>query len=256
MLASPNYKSFLGQIKMHLSSVDSTNNYAANLLKEGLIKHGTVILADEQTNGRGQRGAIWQSELGMNLQMSLILIHKNLGIVDQRFINSFVSVATIKFLGIFGVKAKIKWPNDILVDEKKIAGILIENQLNKQQISSTIIGIGLNINQANFGNLTATSLKNEIGSFVPIPDALDSLLLQLNVYFDKFEKYRYSELEKLYFDDLWGFQKVRRFSDKNGIFKGTITGISESGLLIIQTNEGKKEYDIKEVNFLLEEQKD
>jgi len=140
--------------------------------------------------------------------------------------------------------------------KKKIAGILIENQLNKQQISSTIIGIGLNINQANFGNLTATSLKNEIGSFVPIPDALDSLLFQLNVYFDKFEKYRYSELEKLYFDDLWGFQKVRRFSDKNGIFKGTITGISESGLLIIQTNEGKKEYDIKEVNFLLEEQKD
>jgi len=256
MLASPNYKSILGQTKIHLSSVDSTNNYAANMLKEGLIKHGTVILADEQTNGRGQRGSVWQSEPGMNLQMSLILTFKNLNIVDQRFINSFISVATVKFLERFGVKAKIKWPNDILVDDKKIAGILIENQLNKQQISSTIIGIGLNVNQVNFGDLLATSLKNERGSFVSIAEALDSLLLQLNVYFDKFQKNRYSELEKLYFDYLWGFQKVRRFKDKNGIFNGTITGISESGLLIIQTNEGEKEYDIKEVNFLLEEQKD
>ena len=253
MLASPHFKSMLGQMKMHLPSVDSTNNYAANLLKEGLILHGTVILADEQTNGRGQRGSVWQSQPGMNLQMSLVLTFNNLELSDQRFLNSFVSVALIKFLERFGVEAKIKWPNDILVENKKIAGILIENQLNKNQLKSAIVGIGLNVNQVDFGDLPATSLKKEIGNFVSVSEVLDSLLLQLNIYFNKFQVHRYSDLEKDYLDYLWGFKKEKNFEDKNGLFSGTITGITESGLLIILTSEGEKKYDIKEVNFVLDQ---
>ncbi|MGJ8661426.1 MAG: biotin--[acetyl-CoA-carboxylase] ligase [Bacteroidota bacterium] len=253
MLASQNNDLLLGQTKIHLSSVDSTNNYAANMLKAGLLNHGTVILADEQTNGRGQRGSVWQSEPGMNLQMSLVLTFENVNSEAQRFINSLVSISMVSLLNNRGIEAKIKWPNDILVNNKKIAGILIENQLSKQNINSSIIGIGLNVNQLDFKDLFATSLKNEIGSFTPISEVLDSLLLQLNLYYEMFAKNNFSELEKNYFKHLWGFQELKKFSDKNGDFSGTITGISDNGLLIIETEEGQREYDIKEIKVKLEE---
>jgi BirA family biotin operon repressor/biotin-[acetyl-CoA-carboxylase] ligase len=253
MLASRKNELLLGQTKLQLSSVDSTNNYAANMVKEGLLSHGTVILADEQTNGRGQRGSVWQSEAGMNLQMSLVLLPKDLEVADQRYLNSLVSVSIVKFLERFGIKSEIKWPNDILVDNRKIAGILIENQIKNGMIQSSIVGIGLNVNQLNFDLLNATSLRLECNAFTPLGQALESLMHQMNMYYEKFSQRQYAELEALYYENLWGFEKVRNFKDKNGLFTGTITGITDVGLLQIDTAAGIREYDIKEISFVLEE---
>jgi|TARA_R110000737_G_scaffold117240_3_gene149961 BirA family biotin operon repressor/biotin-[acetyl-CoA-carboxylase] ligase len=253
MLASRKNELLLGQTKLQLSSVDSTNNYAANMLKEGLVDHGTVILADEQTNGRGQRGSIWQSEAGLNLQMTLVLFPNDVQTSDQRFLNSLVSVSIIKLLERYGLKPKIKWPNDILINDQKIAGILIENQIRNGMIYSSLIGIGLNVNQLNFGSLPATSLRLETNVFNPISDVLDSLMRQMNFYYEKFKLNQFTELEALYYENLWGFEKLKNFNDKNGTFSGTIKGISDEGLLKIETTEGIRKYDIKEISFVLEE---
>ena len=110
MLASRNIQDQIGQVKVHLSLVDLTNNYAANLLKSGKAKSGTVILADEQTNGRGQRGEVWQSEPGLNLQFSIIWIPENLSISNQKYFNIAVSLGLVQFLEKKGIEAKIKWP--------------------------------------------------------------------------------------------------------------------------------------------------
>ncbi len=252
MLASQNNESHIGHTKIHLSSVDSTNNYAANMMKEGHLSHGTVILADEQTNGRGQRGAVWQSEPGMNLQMSFVLAFDNLILINQRFINCFVSISLVSFLKKRGVEAKIKWPNDILVNNKKIGGILIENQLKNQCIKSSIVGVGFNVNQIDFGDLFATSFKLETHVFTPISEVLDAMLWQFNNYFEIFQTEHFSQLENEYFESLWGYRELKTFSDENGPFLGEIMGVSENGQLIVQRAEGKKEYDIKELKFNLD----
>jgi BirA family biotin operon repressor/biotin-[acetyl-CoA-carboxylase] ligase len=253
MLASRKNELVLGQIKLHLSSVDSTNNYAANMLKEGLLKQGTVILADEQTNGRGQRGSVWQSEAGFNLQMTLVLFPNELKVTHQRYINSFVSVSLVKYLACFGINAKIKWPNDILIDNKKIAGILIENHLKNGMIDSSLVGIGLNVNQLDFAPLQATSLRKEIDLFTPLSEVLDSVLYQLNIFHQKLISNQYVDLQTLYHKNLWGFNKLKKFKDEKGVFFGKITGVSEEGLLNIETENGTNKYNIKEISFLLDE---
>lgn len=254
MLASIIKEFQLGHTKLRLSSVDSTNNYAANMLNQGLLSHGTVILADEQTNGRGQRGSVWQSEPGLNIQMTVVLINKNMAVQEQRFLNCFVCIALVKFIESFGLKAEIKWPNDILVGNRKIAGILIENQLKDGLIASTLIGIGMNVNQEKFDLLTATSLSKEMKSSFSITEVCDSLLHHLNSYCLKFSLRQFTELQTHYFENLWGYQKLKRFEDKNGIFNGTIIGITEEGFLQVQTKDGEIKYDIKEIRFLLEEE--
>ncbi|MFA7274923.1 MAG: biotin--[acetyl-CoA-carboxylase] ligase [Crocinitomicaceae bacterium] len=255
MLANRKNDSILGTTKLRLPTVDSTNNYAANLLKEQLLGHGTVILADEQTNGRGQRGSVWQSEPGKNLQFSLVIFPDQFAIADQRYLNSFVSLSLVEFLKKLGLAAKIKWPNDILVNSKKIAGILIENQLKSDRIHSSIVGVGFNVNQLNFNNLNATSLAVEMHRDFLLNEVLDSLLHQMNSTYDLLKSNRFSDLDEAYFQNLWGYRELKKFQDQHGIFEGTIQGISPEGLLLIDVeNEFQRSYDIKELTFLLEEE--
>ena len=124
---------------IHLPSVDSTNNYTANLLREGKIGHGAVILADEQLAGRGQRGASWTSKAGENLLVTFLVTPDNLSVNDQEVLTQFITVSIADFLVKIGISASIKWPNDIYVDGKKLAGILIENALNGGNIATSII---------------------------------------------------------------------------------------------------------------------
>ena len=120
---------------IHLPSVDSTNNYTANLLREGKIGHGAVILADEQLVGRGQRGASWTSKAGENLLVTFLATPDNLSVSNQEVITQFITVSIADFLGNIGISGSIKWPNDIYVGGKKLAGILIENALNGGNIA-------------------------------------------------------------------------------------------------------------------------
>ena len=166
----------IGRKIIHLENVDSTNNYTANLLLKGEVDSGTVILADKQTQGRGQRGSVWSSNSGENMLFSLFLSTEILSVNDQFLLSQFVSVSLIQMLRNIGLNAEVKWPNDIYINNKKVAGILIENQLSGYTLKSSIIGVGLNVNQKLFENISATSLYNELGEFISIQSVLFSFI--------------------------------------------------------------------------------
>jgi BirA family biotin operon repressor/biotin-[acetyl-CoA-carboxylase] ligase len=172
-----------GKEIIHLSDVDSTNNFAAKLFSDKLCQNGSVIMSDCQINGKGQRGSIWQSENGKNLLCTFVYRPDNLSVENQAQINWATSLAVLKTLGKFGLIAKIKWPNDVFVNETKICGILIENQVCGNFLSTSFIGIGLNINQQNFFDFSATSIRNETGNTFLIREILDALILEMNHYF-------------------------------------------------------------------------
>lgn len=241
----------IGNKIIQLDVVDSTNNFTANLLKSGELVHGTVILADEQTAGRGQRGSEWQSEGGSNLIFSVFVEYDNLAVEHQTSIHHWVALSVQQLLAESGINSKIKWPNDLLVNSKKIAGILIENQLTHSCVKSSIIGIGLNVNQTNFGDLNATSMRNVIGEFKPIKEIAFQLISCLNRQMNGIVNHLYSELKTTYHQSLWKFGEVVAF-EWNGIEKtGKIIGTDESGLLKMEIDSKVEVFDLKEIQFIV-----
>jgi BirA family biotin operon repressor/biotin-[acetyl-CoA-carboxylase] ligase len=147
------------------TELDSTNNYAANLVRTKKIDKTFIVSADYQTEGRGQRASKWQSAKSQNALFSIYMPWSNLHLSDQFIVSMIAAVGIADVLEkVLNTKIQIKWPNDIYVVNRKIAGILIESELNGQTVSSSIIGIGVNVNQVDFGDLNnATSLKLETG---------------------------------------------------------------------------------------------
>ena len=206
----------LGRKIIQIECVDSTNNYVAILLSEGKIKHGTVILADEQTNGRGQRGASWDSKAGENLIFSMFIDTAILSVKDQFFLTQIISLAVVNMLSKFGIEADIKWPNDIYIKGRKIGGILIENYIKGAFLNGSIIGIGLNINQIEFDDLNATSLKLEKGEFIPIQSTVFSLINEMNNGWEMLSKNQFEKINAFYLDKLWLLNEESDFIDKSG----------------------------------------
>lgn len=232
-----------------LDTVDSTNNYIAILLKKGEITNGTVILADNQYGGRGQRGSNWQSAAGENLTCSIFLDEVNLSVEKSFNLTKWISVSLVNYLNRIGFETTIKWPNDIFISDKKVAGILIENQLRGVTIKSSIIGIGLNVNQTNFGELRATSLKLETGEFKPIKDVLYGFLGYLSE--NPLSEINESDLSKKYHSKLFRFQMTNNYKDEKGEFTGKIIGVEFNGNLKLEKEDGSVfSYDLKEIEYL------
>ncbi len=239
----------IGQKLIHLESVDSTNNYAANLLKAGGLSSGTVILADEQFAGKGQRGAEWLTEAGKNLTFSVYLEDVNLSVENQFNLSKMVALSMIHLLKKLGIVAHIKWPNDIWVNGRKISGVLIENSISQSRGIRSIIGIGLNVNQTEFGSLNATSLQLETGGFVPTRDVLFSFIESFNTVYEQFSIHP-EQLTTAYLEQLYQLNEVRTYRDESGTFDGKIVGIEQSGRLIVQKDGIPQTYDVKEIVFL------
>jgi len=240
----------VGSKVIQLSSVDSTNNYAAMLVSNDNAVHGTVILSDEQTAGRGQRGANWQSQSGSNLLMSIILKHDNLSVERQFLLTQVASLAVVDLLRKIGLSAQIKWPNDIYVGDRKICGMLIENNLSGTVIRSSIIGIGLNVNQSYFDLTTATSIKLEKGQSYPLQEILFSFIGSFNLFYDQLMSSRLQDIEDLYKRNLLGYEQKRIFEDERGEFLGMIRGVDPNGKLRMEVNGVEQTYDLKQLRFI------
>lgn len=236
-------------------SIDSTNEEAARHISE--FDNLTVIAADYQTSGRGQRGNKWLSASGENLTCSIILKPGQEGTPaiqakDQFIISKITTLSIIKLLQNSGIDAKIKWPNDIYHKNKKICGILIENAINNNTISHSIIGIGLNINQENFPPelINPTSIKKIISkTYSPhkIAESLVSILTEiLSLPYDIID-IKYNQM--LYRKDE---QHLYRDCKNNTTFKGKIKGTDQEGLLIIETVDGSlKKFSFKEISYII-----
>ncbi len=239
----------IGRKLIHLESVDSTNNYTANLVKSQGLASGTVILADEQFAGKGQRGSEWHAEPGMNLTFSTYLELANLSVENQFDLSKLIALSLCHFLEKLGLRPEIKWPNDILIGGRKISGVLIENMISGKGPLRSIIGVGLNINQMRFGKFDATSIQCELGQFYPVRDALYSVVTSFNEL--SMELLNQPELlHERYLEKLYRYKSTHSFKDAEGVFKGEILGVAPSGKLIVLKNGGQVEYDLKEIKFL------
>lgn len=241
-------KVFGGEI-IQLSSVDSTNNFAATLISDHICQNGTAILADSQSYGKGQRGNSWQSEPGKNLLVSYVFKPDNLSVSRQHELTWKTSICIVKTLAKFNIAAKIKWPNDIFVKGKKIAGILVENQVMGELISNSIIGIGLNVNQENFGVLDATSMFNEIKINVSRDLIFYNLCEQMNFYFEKKTEKEIESLKNEYESFLHQKNLICNYEDQNGSFEGEIVGVKSNGFLQLKVGTEIREYGLKEIRY-------
>ncbi len=251
LLEPPNVKSMMeiGRKIIHLDSIDSTSNYIANMVRTNEIGHGTVILADEQFAGRGQRDSEWSAKPGENLTFSVFIDNVNVAVTDQFVLTQVVSLSLVKILRQFGIEADIKWPNDIFVNRKKIAGVLIENQLKGKLIKNSIIGIGLNVNQTEFDSFIATSIKKELGAFKNVRDVLYSFIYTFNKVWNKYI-IDFHLLSEEYHQNLYLIDAEAQYEDVEGQFTGVIKGVQPSGHLILEKDSTEKYYDLKEIKFI------
>ena len=221
---------------------------------ENVVFEGTVIITDNQTAGRGQRGNSWEASSGQNLTFSLILKPIFLKASDQFQLNVAVSMGVFDFLSEFIDKnLTVKWSNDIYVGDKKMGGILIENSLQGYKIGHSIVGIGLNINQTEFINERATSLRKitENPLKYDLSELLKKLLENIEINYLKIKNNEYELLKIKYLHNLFRFNEYHYFKRNGQIFLGQIVGIDENGKLGIETDGNLIHFDFKEVEFVI-----
>ena len=251
---------FIGKELMHLDSVDSTNNYVKNLLTaEKRPNEGLLVFADDQFAGKGQLGNSWISKPGENIIASVLLYPVFLEPHQIYFLNKAVALAVQETIteiimeknALIGT-VKIKWPNDIFIGEKKVAGILIENSLKTSRIENCVVGIGLNVNQifAHQSTLNAVSIKEIIGEDVDLNKVLNILCTRLEKYYLMLRAFNFQQIDKQYHSCLFGVGEVRNFIVNDAPIKGIIKGVGENGLIHVEIDSINKEFDLKEIEFI------
>ncbi|NRD24819.1 biotin--[acetyl-CoA-carboxylase] ligase [Winogradskyella litoriviva] len=237
-----------------LNAIDSTNTYLRGLVSVAIPKDYTVVVAEMQTNGRGQMGANWQTQSGKNLTASVFKQLLFCDVSDQFYISMAVSLAIYNALKSFKIpRLSIKWPNDILSANTKICGILIENVIKNNKFQGSILGFGLNVNQKTFDNLPkASSMCLVTGVVYNKDEILSEILKQLEKYFDLLESKQHSQIKSEYESLLFRKDKPSTFqSSKHGNFSGIIKSVTETGLLNVWTeDEIIKTFDLKEISLL------
>ncbi|WP_179315586.1 biotin--[acetyl-CoA-carboxylase] ligase [Winogradskyella undariae] len=237
-----------------LNAIDSTNTYLKDLATVSLPKDYTVVVADLQTNGKGQMGAKWSSEEGKSLTVSVFKRLLDFKVTDQFYISMAVALAITNALNCFKIpQLHIKWPNDILSSNNKICGILIENVIKTNKLQGSIIGFGLNVNQKFFENLPqASSMSLLTGVVYSKDEVLLEVLKQLKIYFKILESQKFEEIKLAYEDLLFRKDKPSTFvNSKNERFSGIIKGVSETGLLQVWMEDNVVEFfDLKEIKLL------
>lgn len=237
-----------------LDSADSTNTELSKLLQYGRPDEWTVVAARSQTSGRGQSGNVWESEPGKNICCSILLYPQNVEPAGQFIVSMAAAVGTAIFLESKGLEAQIKWPNDIYVNDKKICGILIENQIMGSEIQSSVIGIGLNVNQLQFSPAipNPTSLLREApGEYLPeteLPVLLESIQKCISaVYAGKSNNIVHEYHCRLFQKDI-----AHTYYEQGRAFTGIIRKVNKTGGLVMQLEPSgdEKTYFFKEISYL------
>ncbi|MDX2247482.1 MAG: biotin--[acetyl-CoA-carboxylase] ligase [Bacteroidia bacterium] len=245
---------FTGKNRIDLSETPSTNTYANELL----ITHppeGTLITTVNQTKGKGQKGNTWTSRPGQNLTFSVIY-YPDFLTPDRMFMLSKIASLAVRdtvaeFLPLEDVW--IKWPNDILLNRKKVAGILIENQLEGMGIRASIIGIGLNVNQLSFPpeiESRAVSMRKYHPVDLAPEKVLSRLLFHLETWYLAGRRGNAESVNRAYFSHLYGYQQPVEMKIQDRKIKAPIAGISPSGKLAVQIGEKMQYFDFKEIEFV------
>ena len=223
-------------VKNHiqLDDVSSTNLYLRKLIKDKSINENILVSTNYQEKGRGQRSNIWESEKNMNILISFLYVHTTNNYDLFKF-NMLISLAIYDFLSkYFKTGLKIKWPNDLMINNKKIAGVLVQNI---ESNFKSIIGVGININQKEFKNFSpqATSFSNELNKEFN----RNALILELMNNFENYliNYFQFNDLKNSYMLKIYKFKQQTNFLNKLKEFKGEIMNFNSSGEIIIKSGD-------------------
>ena len=245
----------IGSNYIYFAEMPSTNVHAAELVKNSLPPEGSVIHTGFQSSGKGQAGNKWESEKDKNLLLTVILYPSMIEAGEQFIISMVISLGILDFFRKYlpASACTIKWPNDIYVNDDKIAGILIENSIIGSKIESSVAGAGLNINQELFLSdaPNPTSLKILTGSDYDLNICLSQLTAGLDRRYKQLIAGDLDEIRSDYTMSLYGYKEWKRFRTKSGLLAGRIISVSHSGLLEIEDKSaGLHRFAFKEIEFM------
>lgn len=243
---------FLGKDVHFLPECHSTNDTALQLIRNRKAKEGTIVICENQSQGRGQRGSTWISQPGKNLTFSLVLRPEFMDISEQFYLNMTVSNSVRKLLQDYIPNLQVKWPNDLVVPGfGKIGGVLIENTFSGEGWENAVVGIGLNVNQLLFNSENATSLYSLTGNQINLEELFRLLITQLEQGYIQLKKGKWKEIKAEYLHHLFLKDRLAKFSSDGKEFSGIITGINQEGKLEISLQNGDQAvFGLKEVRFL------
>ena len=238
-----------------LDSIDSTNDFLKDYNKTNELKNFTVVNALEQTNGRGQMGSNWVSESGKNLTFSILIKKIKIKNADLFVLNLIVSNALFSVLNKNYISnISLKWPNDVMIGNKKVAGVLIENLLKTNKEIDCIIGIGLNVNQEIFSHLPqATSLFNETKQTFNLTDLLNQIVTEIEFELRNYSKKNLQNHLNNFNSILYKRETPMTFKDcNNQLFMGIIKNVSLDGKIhILKDDDILYSFTNKEIEYLI-----
>ena len=217
------------------------------------LDEGTVVVCDNQTQGRGQTGNLWESEAGANLTFSIILYPVTIKASEQFVLSKAIALAVYDFLSEYVPDVSVKWPNDVYVGNRKITGILIENFIGGEYLTKTIAGIGININQKHFVSdaPNPVSLQQLTGKLYPLDSCLQSLLAHITNRYQMITCNK-EKIDSDYLQHLYLRGKLSRFKTNGVSFDATITGVNRYGMIEMTTVNGEhKTFGFKEVKIVV-----
>ena len=242
----------MGRKIEYLTQCHSTSEELALRIKNSTLEEGYIVVAGFQTGGKGQRGNTWDSEANKNLLFSLYLKPTFLSLDDLYIINVLVSVALQEAVLALIPKSsvEVKWPNDLYVDNRKIAGVLVESSIVQSEVRHLIVGIGLNVNQIEFSTESVTSLGLQTGQEYDLPSVLELVTLKIE---EKYLQLNSGGVQRLIFDYHQAMRwrgELHIFETKEGNLSGEIIGINNKGMLMLKHNAELRSYGIKEIKFI------
>lgn len=243
----------------HLTEVDSTNRYirdnATLLWSVAGDADALVVTTDVQSAGRGQPGNVWLSNAGENVLMSILLRPMFLEVYKQFALSQAVSLAIHDAMAVYGIDVELKWPNDIYVGNRKLAGILIELDSFGTTIEQAVIGIGLNVNQTVFNAMSRipVSMKLLSGQCFSVNNIVNTILNCFSQRYAMLQKQNFEELSHNYKQLLKGYNKLCCYANSNGSFMARMTDVTPIGCVVLQRANGMvSQYAFKEVEQIIE----
>ena len=242
-LESRTHTKYVGQTVYYSREVDSTNTWAKRLAEEG-APNGTLTTAETQTAGKGRRGRVWKSPEGTSVSMS-ILLYPDLEPAKAPMLTIVMGLAVVQGVQrALGIDTKIKWPNDAVLNGKKLCGILTEMSTEIDYINHVVIGVGINVNQDTFPDdikETASSLKMELGKRIKRSGLIAAVMKNFEKYYEIFQETEdLSGLQELYNSMLVNKDREVKVLEPGNEYKAYAIGINQTGELIVRTPDGKE----------------
>ncbi len=245
---------YFGKNRIHYTEVDSTNEELKRLFSKKELENGTLLTADFQSGGKGQMGSSWISSHGKNF-LGTFFFNPNIPPNEVFVLNMIVSLALKETVAEF-VKGKveIKWPNDIVVNRNKIAGILIENKFKNNELVGSFLGIGLNLNQKSFQKFarSVTSIAKEVGYLVNHENIISRMCFHIQQFYSLYQLKGFTTINFMYQQDLYLKGEEQNFKVGKYTRYLTLQSVSKKGDLQLFNQSGKiEEFGLKEIQFLL-----